>query len=398
MSGSSMVTNWNYPTAMRVGPGRISELPHLCREMGMATPMLVTDPGLAALPMLQGIVENCLVAGLPLTVFSGIKGNPTGTNVSDGVATFKAHGCDGVIALGGGSALDAGKAIALMVGQTQPIWAFEDVGDNYLKVNTQGMVPVIAVPTTAGTGSEVGRSSVITDEQARLKKIIFHPRMLPAIVLLDPELTLGLPAPITAATGMDALSHNLEAFCANNFHPMAEGIALEAMRLIHVYLPRAVADGNDLEARMQMLVASSMGATAFQRGLGAMHALAHPLGALFDKHHGLLNAILMPYVLAANRVAIEEPMSRLSRYLALPSAGYQGVLDWVLFLRRDLGIPHSLGEIGIDVAQSGRVGTMAAQDPSALGNPVAFDAGSYQRLFETACVGDLDGAGHISPI
>ncbi|WP_066966537.1 iron-containing alcohol dehydrogenase [Microbulbifer sp. Q7] len=383
-------TNWNYPTAMRVGPGRISELPHLCREMGMATPLLVTDPGLAALPMLQGIVENCLVAGLPLTVFSEIKGNPTGTNVSDGVATFKAHGCDGVIALGGGSALDAGKAIALMVGQTHPIWAFEDVGDNYLKVNAQGMVPVIAVPTTAGTGSEVGRSSVITDEQARLKKIIFHPRMLPAIVLLDPELTLGLPAPITAATGMDALSHNLEAFCANNFHPMAEAIALEAMRLIHVYLPRAVADGNDLEARMQMLVASSMGATAFQRGLGAMHALAHPLGALFDKHHGLLNAILMPYVLAANRVAIEEPMSRLSRYLALPSAGYQGVLDWVLFLRRDLGIPHSLGEIGIDEEDADRVAQMAVQDPSAASNPLPFSADKYREVFIAACRGSIE--------
>ncbi|HEY8568083.1 iron-containing alcohol dehydrogenase, partial [Microbulbifer sp.] len=249
MTDKSFFTNWNYPTAMRVGAGRISELPQLCREMGMATPMLVTDPGLVSLPMVQSIVENSLVAGLPLAVFSEIKGNPTGANVSAGVAAFRAHGCDGVIALGGGSALDAGKAIALMVGQTHPIWEFEDVGDNYLKINTHGMMPVIAIPTTAGTGSEVGRSSVITDENARLKKIIFHPRMLPEIVLLDPILTLGLPAQITAATGMDALSHNLEAFCAPNFHPMAEGIALEAMRLISVYLPRAVADGGDLEAR-----------------------------------------------------------------------------------------------------------------------------------------------------
>ena len=386
---SSYTTNWNYPTAMRVGAGRISELPGLCREMGMATPMLVTDPGLAALPIVQSVVENCLVAGVPLAVFSRIKGNPTGENVQDGVGVFRAHGCDGVIALGGGSALDAGKAIALMVGQTHPIWTFEDVGDNYLKVNAAGMVPVIAVPTTAGTGSEVGRSSVITDEQARLKKIIFHPRMLPGIVVLDPELTLGLPAPITAATGMDALSHNLEAYCAANFHPMAEGIALEAMRLINVYLPRAVANGSDLEARMQMLTASSMGATAFQRGLGAMHALAHPLGALYDKHHGLLNAILMPYVLSANREAIEEPMSRLSRYLALPGAGFTGILDWVLFLRRDLGIPHTLAEIGIDTGQAERIGEMAAVDPSAGSNPITFDASAYRRIFESACEGNL---------
>ena len=389
MSDTNFFTNWNYPTDMRVGPGRISELPQLCREMGMATPMLVTDPGLAALPLVQRIVENCLVAGVPLLVFSEVKGNPTGKNVSDGVVAFRAHGCDGVIALGGGSALDAGKAIALMVGQTHPIWDFEDVGDNYLKVNIHGMVSVIAVPTTAGTGSEVGRSSVITDEEAKLKKIIFHPRMLPEIVLLDPELTLGLPAPITAATGMDALSHSLEAFCSNNFHPMAEGIALEAMRLIHNYLPRVVADGNDLEARMQMLVASSMGATAFQRGLGAMHALAHPLGALFDIHHGLLNAILMPYVLVANREAIEEPMSRLSRFLALPQAGFSGVLDWILFLRRDLGIPHTLAEIGIDGALSEEIGAAAASDPSAAGNPVPLDQIGYQTLFENACAGDL---------
>ncbi|MCQ3828113.1 iron-containing alcohol dehydrogenase [Microbulbifer elongatus] len=389
MSDNPFFTSWNYPTAMRVGPGRVNELPQLCREMGMASPMLVTDPGLAALPMIQGVVENCLVAGVPLTVFSDIKGNPTGRNVSDGVAVFRAHGCDGVIAFGGGSALDAGKAIALMVGQSHAIWAFEDVGDNYLKVNTRGMVPVIAVPTTAGTGSEVGRSSVITDEEAKLKKIIFHPRMLPEIVLLDPELTLGLPAPITAATGMDALSHNLEAFCANNFHPMAEGIALEGMRLINVYLPRAVADGNDLEARMQMLVASSMGATAFQRGLGAMHALAHPLGALYDKHHGLLNAILMPYVLSANQVAIEEPMSRLSRYLALPTAGFAGVLDWVLFLRRDFGIPHTLAEIGIGEEDADLVAGMAAADPSAPGNPLPFSTEDYRGLFLKACRGDL---------
>ncbi|WP_226666096.1 iron-containing alcohol dehydrogenase [Microbulbifer aggregans] len=389
MSDKRFTCNWNYPTAMHVGAGRVAELPNLCREMGMATPLLVTDPGLAALPVMQRVVENCLTAGIPTTVFSEIKGNPTGKNVHDGVTTFRAHGCDGVIAFGGGSALDAGKAIALMVGQTHPIWDFEDVGENYLRVNVAGMVPVIAVPTTAGTGSEVGRSSVITDEQAKLKKIIFHPRMLPELVLLDPELTVGLPPHITAATGMDALSHNLEAWCAPNFHPMAEGIALEAMRLISVNLPKAFADGSDLDARMQMLVASSMGATAFQRGLGAIHALAHPLGALFDAHHGLLNAILMPYVLKANEKAIQEKMHRLGRYLDLPLEGFGGVLEWVLELRTELGIPHSLAEIGIDIEMAELVGQLAAADPTAASNPVPLTAQDYQALFIRACSGAL---------
>ncbi|GAB2522100.1 iron-containing alcohol dehydrogenase [Microbulbifer agarilyticus] len=340
--------------------------------------------------MVQTIVENCLVAGIPLTVFSDIKGNPTGKNIDDGVAVCKAHGCDGVIALGGGSALDAGKAIALMFGQAHPVWDFEDVGDNYLKVDIHGMRPVIAVPTTAGTGSEVGRASVLTDEQARLKKIIFHPRMLPEIVVLDPALTVGLPPQITAATGMDALSHNLEAYCATSYHPMAEGIALEAMRMIHDYLPRAVANGTDLEARMQMLAASSMGATAFQRGLGAMHALAHPLGALYDKHHGLLNAILMPYVLIANRSVIEEPMKRLSRYLSLPKSGFQGVLEWVVGLRLALGIPSTLADIDIGEEDAKQIAQMAASDPSAQSNPIAFSAEDYQQLFLNAVRGQAE--------
>lgn len=387
MSDRRFTNNWNYPTAMRVGAGRIQELPALCRELGIASPLLVTDPGLAALPMISAVEKICLSAGMPVAIFSNIKGNPTGTNVSVGVADYRALGCDGVIAFGGGSALDAGKAIALMVGQSRPLWDFEDVGDNFQRVNTAGLAPVIAVPTTAGTGSEVGRSSVITDERVKLKRIIFHPRMLPDIVLLDPELTLGLPPQITAATGMDALSHNLEAFCSVIFHPMAEGIALEAMRLIRVYLPRAVADGNDLEARMQMLTASSMGATAFQRGLGAMHALAHPLGALYDKHHGLLNAILMPYVLEANESVISEPMQRLARYLDLPKPGFSGVLDWVLQMRREIGIPNCLADIGVETAAADAVGEMAAADPSAGGNPIPFNTNDYREIFLRACNG-----------
>ncbi|UHQ56501.1 iron-containing alcohol dehydrogenase [Microbulbifer sp. YPW16] len=379
--------NWNYPTAMRVGPGRVNELPAACRELGIHTPMLVTDPGLADLPMVETALRICRNDGLKIAVFADVKSNPNGANVDSGVAALRAGWHDGVIAFGGGSAMDAAKAIALMAGQRRPLWDFEDVGDNFRRVDEAGMVPVIAVPTTAGTGSEVGRSSVITDEVARVKRIIFHPKMLPALVILDPELSTGLPHSITAATGMDALSHNLEAFCARGYHPMAEGIALEGMRLVHEYLPRAVADGRNIEARQQMLVASSMGATAFQRGLGAMHALSHPLGALYDAHHGLLNAVLMPYVLQANRDALEAPMERLARYLDLPQAGFAGVLNWILALRAEIGIPHSLEEIGIGTDQVEQVGNMAVADAAAAGNPLEFDAAGYSAILERALRG-----------
>ncbi|MDP3814830.1 iron-containing alcohol dehydrogenase [Pseudomonas sp.] len=381
--------NWNYPTSIRVGAGRIRELPEACRQLGMGAPLLVTDPGLAALSIIDKALLQCRDDGLKAGLFHGIKGNPTGANVMDGVAAFKAGTHDGVIACGGGSALDAGKAIALMVGQDRPLWDFEDIGDNCMRVNVAGMAPVVAVPTTAGTGSEVGRAAVITDDAAQIKRIIFHARMLPALVILDPELTIGLPAKLTAATGMDALSHCLEAFCSPLFHPMAEGIALEGMRLVQQYLPRAVAHGADVEARLQMLVASSMGATAFQRGLGAMHALAHPLGALYDAHHGLLNAVLMPYVLLANRASIEAQMEKMARYLNLPKPGFGGVLDWVLALRSQVGIPHSLGEIGIDAKRIEQVGRMAAVDPSAGTNPIAFSAEQYSALFDKALRGEL---------
>ncbi len=301
--------NWNYPTNIRYGIGRINELAEVCQTLGMCAPLLITDPGLAELPMVKQAVESCQQAGLRCGLFSQIKTNPTRENVIDGVAAYRQAEHDGVIAFGGGSALDGGKAIALMVGQERPLWDFEDVGDNWRRVQTRTMAPVVAVPTTSGTGSEVGRAAVITDAQQHIKRLIFHPDMLPSIVILDPQLTVGLPAKLTAATGMDALSHALEAYCAPYFHPMAEGIALEAMRLIKNYLPRATANGEDLEARAQVMVASTMGGTAFQRGLGGMHALAHPLGALYDSHHGLLNAVLMPYLLMANRKAL-IPLSR----------------------------------------------------------------------------------------
>lgn len=381
--------NWNYPTNIRVGAGRINELAELCESMGMQSPLIITDPGLAALPMVKQLVDLFKTDGLTCGLFSAIKANPTGDNVQDGVNYYKAHHHDGIIAFGGGSALDAAKAVALMVGQTRTIWDFEDVGDNWTHVNVDGMAPVIAVPTTAGTGSEVGRASVITDHEQHIKKIIFHPNMLPTQVILDPELTVGLPAAMTAATGMDALSHNLEALCSPFYHPMAEGIAVEGIRLVQTFLPRAVKDGNDIEARTQMLVCSSMGATAFQKGLGGMHALAHPLGALYDAHHGTLNAIVMPYVLKANYKEIQQRIERLTQYMGLVETGFDGFLNWVLALRKELGIPHTLSEIDIDDSQAEKIGQMAFDDPSAGGNPISFSATQYQQLFKDAVNGNL---------
>jgi alcohol dehydrogenase class IV len=381
--------NWNYPTSITAGAGAVEQLPACCRQLGMAAPLLVTDPGLAALPMVADALALCRAAGLDTGLFSAIKANPNGRNVADGVIAFKGGEHDGVIALGGGSAIDAAKAIALMAGQSRPLWDFDDVGDNWQRVEEAGIAPIVALPTTAGTGSEVGRAALITDEEQRVKRIIFHPKLLPARVILDPELTLGLPASITAATGMDALSHNLEALCSAVYHPMAEGIAVEGIRLVREYLPVVVSEGGNIAARMQMMVASSMGATAFQKGLGAMHALAHPLGALYDAHHGLLNAILMPYVLVANRAEIGERIERVARYIGLQNPDFSGFLDWVLALRSGIGIPHKLADIGIDPSREQLIGKMAISDPCAASNPVQFSPGQYSDIFVRAVTGEL---------
>ena len=384
-----MNANWNYPTAMRVGPGRLSELPNVCQEAGISAPLLVTDSGLATLPMVENAIIGCRDAGFRCELFSNIKPNPTGQNVEDGVQAYVEGQHDGVIAFGGGSGIDAAKAVALMAHQSVSIWELEDVGDNWTRANGELIAPIVALPTTAGTGAEVGRASVILDESSETKKIIFHPKMLPQIVILDPELTVGLPAALTAATGMDAFSHSLEAWSSPLFHPMAEGIAAEGIRLVREYLPRAVRDGADIEARTQMLVASSMGATSFQRGLGAIHALAHPLGALYDAHHGTLNAVLMPYVLKANRSAVESRIERLGRYIGLSDTSFDSFMDWVLSLRAEINIPSDLSELGIDDQQSHRIGQMAVQDPSAGTNPITYSAEDYERLFLSALTGQL---------
>jgi len=381
--------NWNYPTLMRFGAGRIAELPEACKTLSIAKPLLVTDPGLAELPMIGEALAACRKAGLKCELFADVQANPVEANVTAGVLACKAGAHDGVIAFGGGSALDTGKAIALMAGQSRPLWDFEDREDWYTRVNVAGILPTIAVPTTSGTGSEVGRASVITDVRDHSKRIIFHARMQPRLVIADPELTVGLPANITAAVGMDALSHNLEAYCAPFFHPMADGIALEGMRLIKEWLPRAVENGKDLDARAQMLVASSMGATAFQKGLGAMHSLSHPCSAHFNTHHGLTNAVVMPYVLLWNRAALEEKFARLAAYLNLPNPSFASVLNWVLELRKRIGIPNTLADIGVPKDAAERLAQQAFDDPSTGGNPLPMQPEDFVRLYRHCIDGVL---------
>lgn len=386
-----LFANWHYPTAITVGDTCISLIGEKCLNLSMSKVMVVTDPGLAELALVTEVLSHCREAGLVTELFCDIQANPTGDNIRQGIEAFNAGEFDGIIALGGGSSIDAGKAIALMAKQSISLWQAEDVDDNWKRVDVDNMVPVVAVPTTAGTGAEVGRASVITDTDGEyhVKRIIFHPKMIPATVLLDPGLTVKLTPQMTAATGLDALSHNLEAFCAPFYHPMAEGIAIEAIRLIKAYLPVAFEDGENIEARTQMLVASSMGATSFQRGLGGMHALAHSLGALYNTHHGLLNAILMPYVLKRNRGEIEERITRLARYLELDYPGFDSFLEWVLLFRARLDIPHSLDEIGITLEDVRLVGEMSVKDAAAGGNPVCLTADEYSELFSDAVQGRL---------
>ncbi len=380
--------DWSYPTSVRFGAGRIAELADAVQAAGMARPLFVTDPKLAATAMVKNALGLLDAANISPELFADVRPNPVEANVQAGVAAFRAGGHDGIVALGGGSALDAGKLVAFMAGQSRPIWDFEDVGDFWKRANAAAIAPVVAVPTTAGTGSEVGRAAVVTDETIRTKKIIFHPRMLPKIAICDPELTLGMPPMLTAGTGMDAFSHCLEAYCVPSYHPLADGIAIEGMRLVSENLARAVKDGGDIGARANMMAAAVAGATAFQKGLGAIHALSHPVGALHDTHHGLTNAVFAPYVLAFNRKAVEEKIRRLSAYLGLKPS-FRAFLEFVLALRAEIGIPHTLTGLNVDDRNLERIVAMAPEDPTAGGNPVLFDKRAARTIFKRALEGRL---------
>jgi len=378
-----MQANWNYPTAIKFGPGRIRELPDHVRALGMTRPLLVTDKALSALPITQDTLTILKTAGIEAGLFADVRSNPTDTNLEAGLAQYRADGHDGVIAFGGGSGLDLGKLVAFMAGQSRPLWDFEDIGDWWTRADPAGIAPIIAVPTTAGTGSEVGRAGVITDSVAHVKKVIFHPKMLPQVVICDPELSVGMPPFITAGTGLDALSHCLEAYCAPGYHPMAEGIAVEGIRLVKEWLPLAYAQPANLEARGHMLSAAAMGATAFQKGLGGMHALAHPIGALYDTHHGMTNAVVMPFVLEANREAIEPRIERLAAWLGI-GGGFDGFLGWIKALRAEMRVPETLSDFGVPRDGFERIVTMALEDPSAGGNPIPLTLDLASKMLKAA--------------
>ena len=384
-----MTINWNYPTAVWVGENRIENLSQACNTLNISSPLFVTDKDLINLDMVKNIILELKKNFNNLSVFSNFSGNPFGENVEEGVMEFKKNKCDGVIAFGGGSGLDVGKAIAFMSGQSRPIWDFEDIGDYWKRADEKKIAPIIAVPTTAGTGSETGRASAIIDKENGVKKIIFHPKFLPSIVILDPVLTINLSPRLTAATGMDALAHNLEAFCAPGFHPMADGIAIEGMKLIKKSLLTAVRNGKDLKARGDLLAAASMGSTAFQKGLGAIHSLSHPVNSQFNVHHGLSNAIFMPYVLTFNKSLIEKRIVSICDYLNLDK-NFDSFLNWILDLRKDLNIPHKLSDvveeskINID-----KLSQMALEDPSTITNPKKMTIDDMKILYEYSISGKL---------
>jgi alcohol dehydrogenase class IV len=384
-----MKSNWNYPTNVWVGEGRSLDLIEACKVSKVRKALFVTDRDLVSLPMTLEIIENLKNSFGKIDVFSDFTGNPTGKNITEGVKIYNNNSCDGVIAFGGGSALDVGKAIAFMCGQTRPIWDFEDIGDYWKRAEESKISPIIAIPTTAGTGSETGRASAIINEETGVKKIIFHPKFMPTIVILDPLLTLDLPPRITAATGMDALAHNLEAFCAPGFHPMADGIALEGMRLVKNSLIEAVKNGKNINARSEMLAAASMGSTAFQKGLGAIHSLSHPVNAQFNVHHGLSNAIFMPYVLTFNREEISEKIVSACDYLGLEKS-FDKFLQWILDLRKEFNIPHTLSEIvEKDKIDLDKLSEMAYADPSTNGNPKKLTVTDMKTLYQHSITGEL---------
>lgn len=376
--------NWSYPTAIKFGAGRIRELAEHCQVAGMSRPLLVTDKALANLPITAQALDILDAAGLGRAIFSAVDPNPNERNMAEGIAAYTAGDHDGVICFGGGSALDLGKMVALMVGQTIPVWELEDVGDWWTRADADRIAPIIAVPTTAGTGSEVGRAGVLTNSETHKKKIIFHPKLLPAVTICDPELTVGMPKAITAGTGMDAFAHCLEAFCSPHYHPMSQGIALEGLRLVNEYLPRAYVTPDDLEARAQMMSAAAMGAVAFQKGLGAIHSLSHPVGAVYNTHHGTTNAVVMPMVLDFNRPAIEDRLGRAATYLNI-KGGFDGFRDRVMELRAEFSIPANLTEMGVQPERLDELTDMALDDPSCGGNPIEMTREATRTLFD-ACM------------
>ena len=378
--------NWSYPTTIWFGENRINEIQTACDQLEINNPLIVTDPGILKTKIIDQI--NATLSA-KANIYSDVRGNPTGENVTQGVEVFNEKKHDGVIAVGGGSSMDTGKGIAFMCGQTRPLWDYEDIGDYWTRADSSKIKPIIAIPTTAGTGSETGRAGVFINKETQEKKIIFHPKMLPSIVIHDPNVTIELPPFLTAATGMDALAHNLEAYCSSFYHPLAAGIALEGINLVKQYLIRGYTDGKDIEARSNMLVASSMGSTAFQKGLGAIHSLSHPINAIYNTHHGLTNAVFMPYVLLRNRSVIEEKIISLTRYINLPQNTFDSFMNWILELRKSLDVPHTLKDLIEDDSKFEKMSVIALNDPSTGSNPIELTQEDFLQLYKDSFNGIL---------
>lgn len=388
---SQFYCNWSYPTAIHLGEGRLLELADHCHNQNMKRPLLVTDAGLVNLPLIGTAKDILVSAGIEVSIFSDVQGNPVIGNLKAGISQYLGGNHDGIVAIGGGSGIDVGKLIALMAKQTIPVWDLEDIGDYWKRANSDVIAPIIAIPTTAGTGAEVGRAAVLTNTMVAPaeKKILFHPKMMPAVVIGDPTLATGLPPALTAATGMDALTHSLETFCVNSFHPMADGIALESLRLIKEFLPKACKNGDDIEARTMMQTAALMAGVAFQKGLGITHSISHAIGALYGVHHGLANAVLLPYVLVFNRPAIEEKTARIAHVLEI-EGGFDGLLSWLISLRCDLEIPHTLTDLNIDACKIEEIAAKAQADPCTKPNPRDATPDDMKRVFMAAIEGNLN--------
>lgn len=384
-----LTANWPFPTPVRFGPGRLAELGKTCRRLGFNRPLIVTDAGLAASDIIGAAQASLIEAGLDAPLFSDVKSNPTMSSVAAGAAAFRNAGCDSVVAIGGGSAMDAAKAVALQAGHAEPALDYAVGGPRYRDIDGAAIAPLAAVPTTSGTGSEMGYAAVISDEDAQAKRILYHANLLARTVICDPELTVGLPAGLTAWTGMDAAVHCIEAYCAGTYNPLCDGIAAEGMRLIAIWLPRAVADGGDIEARTQMMAAAAMGAVAFNKGLGAVHAISHAIGARLDTHHGLTNAVVLPYVLDYNRAAIADQCAVLARCMGLPEADFGGLIDWSLAIRETFAIPHTLAGLGVGEADLDALAETAAADVTARENPVPVDASALRGIMARALSGTL---------
>ena len=372
--------DWSFPVPIAYGPGRLKEIAGFCRDAGMSRPLVVTDRGSAALPFLADLMRLLSEGGLHAALYSEISPNPRDDEIAGGRAMFRDGGHDGIIAIGGGSGMDGGKAIALTATNDIDLWAFEFEQTPPDMSAHAPFPPLITIPTTAGTGAETESTAMITDTAKGMKWCIWHAELKPALALLDPEITLGLPPHLTAWTGADALVHAIEAYCVPGFHPLCDGVALEGLRLVARWLPVAVAEPGNLQARGAMLAGSCLAGVAFLKGLGMVHAVSHMVGAEYDTQHGLTNAVLLPSVLRFNAGHIEDKVTPMAQAMGLTETGFDAVHAHICALLDDIGIPKTLADIGVSEDCAARIAAKALQDSAAGTNPRPASAAEVEAL------------------